>query len=100
MTGFDVTVPAVSHTATAAATISSELRTELDAVRAHAEAVLAGEWLGRAAATFEHAWRDWHTEAADVIAALTALADSLQATATSYCTGDEAGRTTLLMATA
>lgn len=98
MTGFDVTVPAVSHTAAAAATISSELRRELDAVRAQAEGVLAGEWLGRAAASFERRWRDWHAEATAVVAALTELADQLRATATSYRDGDEAGRTTLLAA--
>jgi len=98
MTGFDVTVPAVQHTAATTTTIGSELRGELEALRGQADAVLTDEWLGRAAASFGRAWRDWDSEAGEVIAALTALADALRATAISYRDGDEAGRTTLLLA--
>ncbi len=96
MTGFDVTTPAVHHAATATATIGRELHSELEALRMQAEAVLSDEWLGRTAATFERAWRDWHREASAVIAGLDRLADALHATATSYCDGDEVGRSTLL----
>ena len=98
MTGFDVAVPAVAHAAATASTVGFDLRTELEAVCAQAEGVLTDEWLGRAAASFERVWRDWHTEASEVIAALTELADALRATAMSYCGGDEAGRTALLLA--
>jgi WXG100 family type VII secretion target len=98
MTGFDVTVPAVQHTAATTTAIGSELRSELEALRAQADAVLTDAWLGRAAASFGRAWREWHTEAGQVIAALAELADALRATAISYFDGDDAGRTTLLLA--
>ena len=98
MTGFDVTVPAVHHAATATATVALELRSELEALRAEAEAVLSDDWLGRAAATFERVWRDWHREANTVIAGLGELAEALRATATAYGVADDSGRTTLLLA--
>lgn len=98
MTGFDVTVPAVAQAAATAATVGVELRGEVEALRVQAEAVLAGDWLGRAASSFECVWREWHAQASEVVAALTELAEALRATATAYCVGDEAARTQLQMA--
>jgi len=98
MTGFDATVPTVASAASTSASVAADLRAELHALRAEAEAVLAGGWRGRAAASFECAWRDWYAEASAVIAMLTELAEALRATATSYRAGDDTATTQLLLA--
>jgi WXG100 family type VII secretion target len=98
MTAFDVSVPAVAHAAVTSDSVALELRTDLDGLRVEAEAVIAGEWLGRAAALFAGGWREWHRDAAVVIAALDELAEALRCSARAYENADTSGRTTLQLA--
>lgn len=98
MTAFDVTVPDVAHAAATSGSIALDLRADLDALRAEAEAVIVGEWLGRAAASFADGWLEWHRDAAAVIAALDELAEALRSSARAYDNADSSGRTTLQLA--
>jgi WXG100 family type VII secretion target len=98
MTAFDVTVSAVAHAAATSDSIALDLSADLDGLRAEAEAVLAVEWLGRAAASFADGWRDWHRDARVVIAALDELAEALRCSARAYENADTSGRATLQLA--
>jgi WXG100 family type VII secretion target len=99
MTQFAVAVPAVAEAAASARAVGAELRAELDRVRAEAEAVLTGSWLGRAADSFDRAWSRWHADARAVIAALDDLADALHQSAAAYADGDNGASDRLAMAT-
>jgi WXG100 family type VII secretion target len=99
MTAFDVSVPALVQAAAASDSVALDLRADLDWLRAEAEAVLADEWLGRAAASFADGWREWHRDAGAVIAALDELAEALRCSANAYEHADTSGRATLQLAT-
>ncbi len=98
MTGFDVTVPAVAHAAGTADSVARDLRVDLDRLRAEAQAVLAGEWSGRVAASFADDWREWDDTAVAVIAALTELGEALRDSARAYSNADADARSTLHLA--
>jgi WXG100 family type VII secretion target len=98
MTDFAVTVPELTRSADSARGISAELLDELDRLRHRADAVLTESWLGGAADAFDRAWSEWHAAACDLVAALTELADEVEACATSYRLGDELGSQVLLRA--
>jgi WXG100 family type VII secretion target len=98
MTGFDVNLPAVAQAAADSDSVGLELHAALESLRVEAEAVLAGEWLGRAATSFEHCWRVWCADAGAVITALAELAESLRSTASAYASRDDAAHLQLQVA--
>jgi WXG100 family type VII secretion target len=88
MTHFAVELPALAQSAAGARAAGADLGTELDRLRAEADAVLSGQWLGRAAASFDRAWTAWHAGARDMIAALDELAAQVTACEREYYRSD------------
>lgn len=87
---FEVILPAVSQAQRVCADVEAELDGALAQLRSAADEVVAERWRGRAAASFERAWCEWHEAACGVLRDLRLLAETLGQAERAYLLRDDA----------
>ena len=84
MTGFGVTSAQVRATGAQLDQLAQELRGQVANLNGQVEALLAGDWHGRAASGFATGWQHWQQGAEEVLSGLAAMAGLLGETAGQY----------------
>lgn len=88
MNGFDATPVELQMCGSMLAQISADVRDQMNALQAEADALFSGGWQGGAADGFARCWQQWQAGASEVLAALQSMGQLLGTTGQNYANVD------------
>lgn len=90
MNGFDASPAELQAAGAFLDQIAEEVRGQAATLRGEVDGLLSDGWSGQAARGFARGWQEWERGAADVLAALSTMADLLGLTGRNYAGAEQA----------